>query len=567
MKLSVAVASEDAPPSAFVVWRGFERSIAKAAEFGYHGVELALKTADEVDPDRLSRRLEEFGLEVSAITTGQVFAGLGLYFTHPDPGRRERTFQVFRDLIRLAANFGGTVNVGRARGFVAEGQPRERTESLFIDMARRLCDEAAPLGVEIVIEPVNRYEVNFINNLDEAAALLERVDRGNIGLMPDVFHMNIEDARIGDSLARHGRRIRYVHLADSNRLAPGQGHLDFGEVFAGLARAGFDGWAAIEVLPIPDADTAARQAAETILPMIGAGPRPVGRGRVRPDRIERMRRTAQELRLAVVEMIHRAGSGHVGGSLSAAEILTVLYDAVLRLGPAEGPPDPAWPDRDRLILSKGHAAPALYATLARKGFFDPKWLEGLRRIDSPLQGHPFMRDTPGVEMSTGSLGMGLSVGVGMALAGRARGRRGRVFVLCGDGELQEGQNWEAMMAAAKWGLSGLTLIVDRNDVQLDGPVGRIMPLGDLRGKLRAFGWRVRECDGHDVESLLEALAAAEADAGRTNSPAAVIAHTVKGKGVTFMEGQAAWHGRPIGDAELARAVAELREGLRRGSGT
>ncbi len=582
MKLSVAVAGENAPPSAFVVWRGFDRSIPKAAEFGYHGVELALKTADEVDPGRLARRLDEFGIQVSAITTGQVFAGLGLYFTHPDTAQRERTFQVFRDLMRLAADFGGIVNVGRARGFVADGQPRERTEALFIDMARRLCDEAAPLGVEIVIEPVNRYEINFINNLDEAAALLERVDRGNIGLMPDVFHMNIEDARIGESLARHGRRIRYVHLADSNRLAPGQGHLDFGEVFAGLERAGFDGWAAIEILPIPDADTAARQAAEAILPMIGARARavsgegrgasaaekrPPGRGRVGPGEIERMQRTAQELRMTVVEMIHRAGSGHVGGSLSAAEILTVLYDAVMRLAPAGGPPDPAWPDRDRFILSKGHASPALYATLARKGFFDPRLLEGLRRIDSPLQGHPFMRDTPGVEMSTGSLGMGLSVGVGMALAGRARRRRGRVFVLCGDGELQEGQNWEAMMAAAKWSLSGLTLIVDRNGVQLDGPVGRIMPLGDLPGKLRAFGWRVHECDGHDVESLLEALAAAEADAGRANSPAAVIAHTVKGKGVSFMEGQAAWHGRPIGDSEYARAVAELREGLRRRFGT
>ncbi len=269
--------------------------------------------------------------------------------------------------------------------------------------------------------------------------------------------------------------------------------------------------------------------------------------------IESMQRAARELRLAVVEMIHRAGSGHTGGSLSAVEILTVLYDAVLRVRPGE----PDWPDRDRLILSKGHAAPALYATLARKGFFDPRWLGRLRQIDSPLQGHPSMRDTPGVEMSTGSLGMGLSVGVGMALARRATGRNFRVFVVCGDGELQEGQNWEAMMAAAKWGLAELTLVIDRNHVQLDGPAQEIMPLGDLEAKVNAFGWCVLRCDGHDVKSLLEAFDAALSAAG----PAAIVAETVKGKGVSFMEGQAAWHGRPIGDAEYARAMRELRDAL------
>jgi len=268
MKLAVAVAAENAPPSAFVVWRGFDESIPKAAELGYHGIELALKTADEVKPDRLARRLEQYGLQVSAITTGQVFACLGLHFTHTEQGVREKAFGVFRELIHLAKDFGGIVNVGRARGFVGAGQSRQRTEALFIDMARRLCDEAAPLGVSIVLEPVNRYEINFINSLDEAAGVLARVERDNIGLMPDVFHMNIEDARIGEALARHGRWVRYVHLADSNRLAPGRGHLNFDEVFAGLRRAGFDGWAAVEILPDPDADTAARQAAEKILPMI-----------------------------------------------------------------------------------------------------------------------------------------------------------------------------------------------------------------------------------------------------------------------------------------------------------
>ena len=268
MKLAVALAAENAPPDAFVVWRGFEQSIPKAAHLGYHGVELALKAADEVDPDKLHAWLEAANLKVSAITTGQVFAGLGLHFTHPDPGGRERTFNVFRNLIALAKDFGGIVNVGRARGFVAEGQSRRETERLFVDMARRLCDAAGPVGVEIVIEPVNRYEINFINTLDEAAAVLAKVRRDNIGLMPDTFHMNIEEAEMGAALARHGRAVRYVHLADSNRLAPGQGHVDFDDVFDGLRQGGFDGWACIEILPRPDPDTAARQAAETVLPMI-----------------------------------------------------------------------------------------------------------------------------------------------------------------------------------------------------------------------------------------------------------------------------------------------------------
>jgi len=268
MKLSVAVAARQAPPSAFVVWRGFEESIAKAADLGYHGVELALKTADEVDPDKISTWLSQHDLEVSCISTGQVFATLGLYFTHPDAAMRERVVDLFKGLVRLAKDFGRLVNVGRTRGFVAEGQTRPAAEALFIDTSRRICDFAADYGVTIIIEPVNRYEINFVNNLDEGAELLAKVGRDNLGLMPDVFHMNIEDAGIGESLARHGNLVKYIHFADSNRRAPGWGHLDFGDVFKGLRKAGFDGWSAIEILPVPDPDSAARQAAETMLPMI-----------------------------------------------------------------------------------------------------------------------------------------------------------------------------------------------------------------------------------------------------------------------------------------------------------
>lgn len=268
MKLSVAVASEDAPSSAFVVWRGFEKSARRAAEFGYHGVELALKEASDVDPTWLAKTLSDYELGASCISTGQVFAVLGLYFTHPDATARAKTLEVFKELISLAADFGGLVNVGRARGYYGEHQTKEETETLFIDSCRTLCDYAAPKNVNIIVEPVNRYEINFINSVQDGADLVARVERDNIGLMPDVFHMNIEDAHIGEALATHGKWIKYVHFADSNRWSPGQGHLDFEDAFHGLRRAGFDGWGSIEILPEPDPDTAARNAAETMLPMI-----------------------------------------------------------------------------------------------------------------------------------------------------------------------------------------------------------------------------------------------------------------------------------------------------------
>lgn len=268
MKLAIAVASKEAPPSAFVVWRGFKESIIKAADLGYHGIELALKTATEINPDKLATWLSKWNLEVSCISTGQVFATLGLYFTNPDLSARKRVIDVFNHLIHLAKDFGGFVNVGRTRGFVANGQSIEEAEHLFIDTTRQICDIAEENGVTILIEPVNRYEINFANNLDEGAALLSKVDRRNLGLMPDVFHMNIEDSHIGRSIVRHAKLVKYIHFADSNRWAPGQGHIDFDDVFDGLRKADFNGWASIEILPLPDPDSAARNAAETVLPWI-----------------------------------------------------------------------------------------------------------------------------------------------------------------------------------------------------------------------------------------------------------------------------------------------------------
>lgn len=259
---------------------------------------------------------------------------------------------------------------------------------------------------------------------------------------------------------------------------------------------------------------------------------------------------ALTLRRRVIDMVHCAGSGHCGGSLSCAEILSVLYFDKLNIDPS----DPLSEDRDRFIPSKGHCAPVLYAALAERGFFPVSELRNLRSLGHFLQGHPDMKKVPGVDMSTGSLGMGLSVGIGMALAGRMSARSYHTYVLLGDGELQEGQVWEAAIAAAKYKLDRLIAIVDRNGVQLDGTVEDIMPLSDVTAKWRAFGWNVLEADGHDVADLSRAIDAARSAAGR---PTVIIARTVKGKGVSFMEGRHEWHGKPLNDADFGRATAEL----------
>lgn len=270
MKIAITIAGDKAKDSAFVVWRGFEKSIRKAAEYGYDGIELALKQAEDLDRSELKRWLRDYHMEVSCITTGQVFADLGLYFTHSDPGMRDKAIQVFYDLIDLAGEFCGLINVGRARGFVDKGQTRAETERLFIDAMQQICERAAQKQVQVIVEPVNRYELNFINNLDEGAEILKRTERKNCGLHADVFHMNIEDDCIGKSLIRNGSWVKYVHLADTNRMAPGLGHLNFDEVFQALECIGYDDWVSVEMLPGKDPDWMARKAIEFLKPRIEA---------------------------------------------------------------------------------------------------------------------------------------------------------------------------------------------------------------------------------------------------------------------------------------------------------
>ncbi|MCW2279225.1 transketolase [Heliophilum fasciatum] len=265
---------------------------------------------------------------------------------------------------------------------------------------------------------------------------------------------------------------------------------------------------------------------------------------------ECLARQAKQIRRHVIAMTQAAGSGHPGGSLSAAEIVSALFFAEMRIDPQ----NPAWPERDRFILSKGHAAPVLYAALAERGFFDVAELVNLRKTGHFLQGHPDMKKVPGVDMSTGSLGQGVSAAVGMALGLRLDGKDARVFALLGDGELQEGQVWEAAMAAGHYGLDNLTIFIDDNGLQIDGPVEQVMNCRPIEDKFRAFGWNVLTIDGHSLPAIMDALATAKATKGR---PTCIVAQTVKGKGVSFMENQVGWHGNAPNAEQAATAMTEL----------
>ena len=261
-------------------------------------------------------------------------------------------------------------------------------------------------------------------------------------------------------------------------------------------------------------------------------------------------RQANEIRKDIIRMLCEAGSGHPGGSLSATDILTALYFKVLR----HDPKNPKWPDRDRVILSKGHGAPALYAALAHAGYFPIKDLMTLRKLDSPLQGHPDMRRLPGLEASTGSLGQGLSIGVGTALAGRLDGKNYYSYVILSDGETNEGQTWEAASFAAHHGLDHLIAIMDYNKFQLDDAVKSIIDMEPVVDKWKAFNWQVFEIDGHDMKLIVDTLEQAKKVSGK---PIIIVAHTIKGKGISFMENNNHYHGVAPTKEEAERALKEL----------
>jgi transketolase len=259
---------------------------------------------------------------------------------------------------------------------------------------------------------------------------------------------------------------------------------------------------------------------------------------------------AQQIRRDILLMIYEAQAGHPGGSLSAADIVTALYFRIMRIDPA----NPAWPERDRFILSKGHACPVWYAALANRGYFDRSQLLTLRKINSMLQGHADMKKTPGVDMTVGSLGQGICAGLGMALSAKQQGLGFHVWVVIGDGEMQEGSVWEAAMAAPKWKLDNFTVILDKNRIQNDDFVNATMPVDPAREKWQAFGWNTIEIDGNDMEQVVNALEAARDHHGQ---PTILIANTVKGKGVSFMENVPAWHGKAPDAQQYRQALEEL----------
>ena len=267
-----------------------------------------------------------------------------------------------------------------------------------------------------------------------------------------------------------------------------------------------------------------------------------------------LQKTACKVRMGIIESTHAAKCGHPGGSLSAAEMFTYLYFKEMNIDPK----NPKWADRDRFVLSKGHTAPGLYATLANRGFFPVEDLLTLRKTDSYLQGHPNMNMVPGVDMSTGSLGQGISVAVGMALGAKHTGKENRVYALLGDGEIQEGQVWEACMAAAHYKLDNLCIVVDNNGLQIDGNIADVMSPYPIVDKLVAFGFDVQAIDGHDFDAIEAAFAHARTVKGK---PSAIVIKSTKGKGVSFMENNAGWHGKAPNDAEYAQAMSELKAKL------
>lgn len=268
--------------------------------------------------------------------------------------------------------------------------------------------------------------------------------------------------------------------------------------------------------------------------------------------VKELQKIANKIRIDIIEMTYEAQSGHPGGSLSAADILTVLYFKEMNVDPN----NPRWEDRDRLVMSKGHATPVWYAALAEKGFIPKEELKTFRKIDSRLQGHPNMNDTPGVDMTTGSLGQGLSAANGMAIAGKLNNKDYRVYAVLGDGECQEGQIWEAAMSAAHYKLDNLTAILDHNGLQIDGPNEEIKNIEPIEDKWKAFGWYTIRINGHDMQQIIDAMDKAKEIKGK---PTMIIANTVKGKGVSFMENQVGWHGTAPNKEQMEKAIAELTE--------
>lgn len=270
-----------------------------------------------------------------------------------------------------------------------------------------------------------------------------------------------------------------------------------------------------------------------------------------PQSLEQLYQTSGVIRQEIIKMLEKAGSGHSAGSLGMADVFAALYFHIIKHDPAK----PNWKDRDRVILSNGHTCPVWYATLAQAGYFDKKELSTLRQINSRLQGHPHIHSLPGIENTSGSLGQGLSLAAGVALSLKIDNKPNQVYAITSDGEHQEGQTWEAYLFAKAQNLTNLTVLIDRNNIQIEGMTEDLMPLGSLKNKIEAFGWQTMEIDGHNIEQIIAACHQAQSNQVR---PTAIICHTIPGKGVKYMEGLSEWHGKPPNQAEAKIALAQIR---------
>jgi len=555
--------NDDIPPERPVPYECVLDEIAAA---GYQGTELGANFPR--DPSLLRAELERRGLALAAA------------YVALDPRDREPRAEAARalEVARFARAAGCRTLVAameycRERRAIGKGAPPLNPEGWrrLVETLHRIGEGCAQQEMQLAF---HNHAGTFVESEAELDELAARTDPALVKLCLDTGHLLVAGGDPAATLRLYGRRVAHLHVkdADPDVLAwvrgnevtfiealrrglfceVGHGALDLAGLVEAMREAEYDGWVVLEQdtcrgEPLAAARESRRAFLEALEPRTAA---PAGELDV-----EELRAIARRIRRLVVDSVWHAGAGHLGGPLSAADILAVLYFHTLRIDPQR----PDWPERDRFVLSKGHSAIALYAALALRGYFPVEELRTFDAIDSRLQGHPDMTVTPGIDMSTGSLGQGISAAVGMALGAKLRGLAFHTWVLLGDGESQEGQVWEAAEVAARYGLDNLTVIVDFNSLPQftwPGPAesARDRPPANLPAKFQAFGWRTLEVDGHDVAALARTFRRAKERDGR---PTAVIARTLKGKGVSFMENQYIWHAKPLSDDEAQRALAEL----------
>lgn len=556
--------NDDIPPERPVP---YELVLDEIAAAGYQGTELGANYPR--DPALLCAELERRRLALAA-------AYVALEPLDHDPAAEAAQAL---ELARFARAAGSRTLVAamqycRERRAIGKGAPPLTPEGWrrLVETLHRIGEGCAQQGMTLAF---HNHAGTFVESEEELDELAARTDPALVKLCLDTGHLLVAGGDPVATLRLYGRRIAHLHVKDVNADAlawirrndvsfvdalrqglfceVGRGVLDLAALVDVMREVGYDGWVVLEQdtcrgVPLAAARESRRAFLEAADRTTSASPT------AEPD-IERLRGLGRQIRRLVVESVWHAGAGHLGGPLSAADILAVLYFHTLRIDPQR----PDWAERDRFVLSKGHSAIALYAALALRGYFPVEELRTFDAIDSRLQGHPDMTVTPGVDMSTGSLGQGISAAVGMALGAKLRGLDFHTWALVGDGESQEGQVWEAAEVAARYGLDNLTVIVDYNRLPQftwPGPAesARERPPATLAAKFQAFGWRTLEVDGHDVAALARAFQRAKQRDGR---PVAVIARTVKGKGVSFMENQYVWHAKPLSEDEARRALAEL----------